>query len=211
MAEENEAWQGEVNINDERFDKAERWHCKEGQKVVHAVGWRRFEANGKPALEARYVCVLDLEALKAEGNDEEEAKPDSDEGLDVDCTYWLTNKGMWLMVAQLRALGNQGSFNPFDDDQLQSLMTGYFTANVEIEEYQRGNGKTGTKAIIGSFEPFESEPDPEWQAIVDDGAERHAKYLDERAGRDERRAMEEQSGSAPPRRRTRGDTSKYGF
>lgn len=199
----DDEWMIDPN-EDQNPPEPERWHCEDGRKVFAARGMRRFKTpGGTDGLEISFVCVDDLETQNPE---------DNDVGLTAQLTVWVTPRGTWPLGRLAKAMGYLEKFDPRDDEAVEAAIGGgYFIGTVEVEEYERNNGKIGTKAKIeeGNPEPYEGDVDPAWADIVNASAAEYAEWLEERNKRSQNRSQG-RGGSGNRRRRSRGNGGRRG-
>lgn len=167
-------WNGTINPTDETYDDKgggggdrTRW-CGQGRKVLAAIGFERWTSSqGSAMLSIRFVCVDDLE----EGGE--------DVGAHVWRNFALTQKAVSFFARFARAIGWLAPFNVFKDEDITEILgKGSVIGRVEIESFQRNDGKTGEKGEVKFFDPFEGRWEPGWDTTIAKAESEWDSYLE---------------------------------
>lgn len=164
------------------YKRGERYRCRDGRKLFRAVGMLRDETgSGTPYVTIMLVCLKDYEkpGFRVDRNSRDQAwvkdpdlAPPSDEGLSCRVKFHDTEKSRPRIASFAREMGRTTRFSFKNDDDIADIAFGaegtlapLFIGEVEIDVDDRGN----EWGECVSWERFEGERDPAWEALFDKG------------------------------------------
>lgn len=134
------------NENNEgfRFPK-----CGVGRRLLHAVGFRRWEArSGTPMLEIHFCCVRDFTGS-------------GEEGYTARRGFATTDAALPFLDRAVMAIGWNEPYDPDDDDDIEKIISlGPVVAILKQD---------GQYTEIDALLPWNGPVEPKWEKIIDNG------------------------------------------
>jgi hypothetical protein len=167
-------WDGKVDPNDKEYDGKngpDTRYCGAGKKALVPLGFERWKSSkGSAMLSIMYGCILDLE------------KGGPDAGAVVWRNFALTQNAVQFFARFARAMGFTTPFNVFSDEDVGAILgKGACVGKVEVETYERRDGKEGHRSEVKFFDPFTGSWEPDFDALVAEMEEKWDEYLAFRA------------------------------
>lgn len=189
----------------DEYKRGERYRCRDGRKLFRVVGLTRdATGNGTAFIELRLVCLKDYEQPGMEVDREtgkwvknKDLAPPSDEGLSCRLKFHDTEKARPRIANFAREMGRTTRFSFSNDDHIEEIaFDKLFIGEVEVDVDKQG--REWPECV--SWERYEGEKDPAWEALFDKGVddfEEAGKKREESA----RREAEKQGGGGRSRGR----------